>query len=132
MNAESELRTASFISGNMIDLGEGHSIAIYERNGECHVAEFREGCGSLEYASSWFRFQAGALRWGKGRAALQSSMPLNPEMLEKIERLHAVSDARQARLLAVPVSVAAAARRYWINAISRLRGRAARISQPLG
>ena len=132
MNAESEVRTAPSINGHMIALGVGHSIAIYERNGEFHVAEFRDGRGSLEYAGSWFRFHAEALRCRKGRAALQSSMPLNPEMLEKIERLHAASDARQARMLALPRSVAAAARRYWINAISRLRGRAARISQTLG
>ena len=132
MNAESEVRTAPSINGHMIALGAGHLIAIYHRNGECHVAEFRDGYGSLEYASSWFRFQAGALRWGKGLAALQSSMPLSPEMLEEIERLHAASDARQARMLALPGSIAAAARRYWNNVISRLRGRTARTSQTLG
>lgn len=129
MNTESEVRTAPSINGHMIALGAGHSIAIYERNGECHVAEFRGGCGSLEYASSWFRLHAGAMRWN---AALRSSMPLNPEMLEKIERLHAASDAPQAKMLAVLGSVAAAARRNWINAISRLRGRTARVSQTLG
>jgi hypothetical protein len=132
MNAESKPRTAPSIYGHMITLGVDHSIAIYERNGECYVAEFRDGYGSLEDASSWFRFRAGVLRWGQGRAALQSSIPLNSEMLEQIERLHAASDARQARMLAVPASVAAAARRYWSNAMSRLRGRTARISQTLG
>jgi hypothetical protein len=132
MNAESKPRTAPSIYGHMITLGVDHSIAIYVRNGECCVAEFRDGCGSLEDASSWFRFHAGVLRWGQGRTALQSSMPLNSEMLEQIERLHAASDARQARMLAVPASVAAAARRYWSNAMSRLRGRTARISQTLG
>jgi len=131
MNAESKPRTAPSIYGHMITLGVDHSIAIYERNGECYVAEFRDGYGSLEDASSWFRFRAGVLRWGQGRAALQSSIPLNSEMLEQIERLHAASDARQARMLAVPASVAAAARRYWSNAMSHLRGRTAR-SQTLG
>jgi hypothetical protein len=132
MNAQSQVNIAPSISGNTIVLGAGHSIAIYERNGECYVAEFRDGCGSLEDASSWFRFHAGVLRWGQGRTALQSSMPLNSEMLEKIERLHAANDACQARMLAVSGSVAAAARRYWISAISQLRGHAARISQTLG
>ena len=132
MNAESKVRTAPSINGHVIALGAEHSIAIYERNRECYVAEFRDGGGTLEYAGSWFRFNAGALRSLKGRAALQSSMPLTPEILEKIDRLHAESDARQARMLAVPRSVAAAARRYWINAISRLRGRAVRISRTLG
>ena len=64
MNAESKPRTAPSIYGHMITLGVDHSIAIYERNGECYVAEFRDGCGSLEDASSWFRFHAGVLRWG--------------------------------------------------------------------
>jgi hypothetical protein len=59
-------------------------------------------------------------------------MPLTPEILEKIERLHAESEARQERVLAVPRGVVAVARRCWINVISRLRGRAARISQTFG
>ena len=112
MNAESKVRTAPSISGHMIALGAGHSIAIYERNRECYVAEFRDGGGSLEYAGSWFRSNAGALRCLRGRTALQSFMPLSPEMLHKIERLHCASDARQERMLAVPRTLAAAARRF--------------------
>ena len=126
MNAESLRSTAPAINGNMIDLGAGHSIAIYERNRESYVAEFRDGGGRLEYAGSWFRFHAGALRSLKGRAALQSSMPLTPQIVERIEQLHAASDARQDRILAVPRTVASAARRCWINVMSRLRGRPAK------
>ena len=131
MNAESQVHIAPSISGNTIVLGTGHSIAIYERNGEGFVAEFRDGHGSLEYAGSWFRFHAGALRCSKGRAALQSSMPLTPEVLERIERLHAASEARQKRMLAVPRNVAAAALRYWASMMSRLRG-GTKISQTIG
>jgi len=132
VNAESEVRTAPLINGHMIALGDGHSIAIYERNGERYVAEFRDGCGSLEYADLWFRLHAGVLRWGKGRAALQSSMPLNPEMLEKIDHLHAECEARQERMLAVPRTVAAAAQRYCISAMARLRGAASKMGQTPG
>jgi hypothetical protein len=132
MNAESKARTAPSINGHTIVLGAGHSIAIYERNRECYVAEFRDGRGRLEYAGSWFRFNAGALRCYSGRAALRSSVPLSPEIVEKIERLHAASEARQERMLALPRTVAAAARRYWINVVSRLRRRAARISRTFG
>jgi len=73
----------------MIDLGTGHTIAIYKRNGVCWVAEFRDGRGERDYAGSWFRFHAGGLRYchNRRRAALESSTPLTPEMLEKIERL---------------------------------------------
>ena len=132
MNAESKPRTAPSINGHMITLGVGHSIAIYERNRECYVAEFRDGGASLEYAGSWFRFHAGALRCYSGRAALQSFMPLPPEIREKLERLHAESEARQERVLAVPRTVIATARRYCINVISRLRGRAAKVSRTFG
>jgi hypothetical protein len=132
MNAESKSRTAPSINGHMIALGAGHSIAIHERNGEGFVAEFRDGHGELAYAGSWFRFNAGALRCLRGRAALRCYTPLTAEMLQKIERLHAESEARQERTLAVPRTVAAAGRRYWINVISRLRGHAAKISQSFG
>ena len=132
MNPESNVRAAPLINGHLIALDAGHSIAIYERNGEGFVAEFRDGHASLEYAGSWFRFNSGVLRCLRGRTALEFSMPLTPKMLQKIERLHAESEARQKRMLAVPRTVAAAARRYWINVISRLRGRAAKISQTFG
>jgi len=132
MNTEAKPRAASSINGHMITLGAGHSIAIYERNRECYVAEFRDGGASLEYAGSWFRFHAGALRCYSGRAALQSSMPLTPELLEKLERLHAESEARQERMMAVPRTIVAAARRYCINVISRRRGRAAKVSRTFG
>jgi hypothetical protein len=131
MNAESKVRTAPSINGHMIDLGTGHALAIYERNGVGWVAEFCDGRCTLEYAGSWFRFNAGALRCAKGRAALRLSMPLTPEALQNIERLHAESEARQERMLVVPRALAAAARRWAIGVMSRLRGRAAKISQTL-
>jgi hypothetical protein len=130
---ESKVRTASSINGHMIALRPGHSIAIYERDRECYVAEFRDGRSELVPAGSWFRFNAGGLRYcHNGRAALQFSAPLTREMLQKIERLHDESDARQQRMLAMPRTAVAAARRYWINVISRLRGCAATISQTFG
>lgn len=130
MNAEANVGSAPSVNGHMIVLGPKHSIAIYERNRECYVAEFRDGRGSLEYASSWFRFHAGMLRCYTGRGFLRSSMPLSPDVLEKIERLHDASDARQARMLAVPRSIAATVQR-WISIMSRLRG-ASKISQTIG
>jgi len=84
MNAESPMRTAPSINGHMIHLGVGHSIAIYERNGVRWVAEFRDGCGELAHADLWFRSYAGGLRYCHNRrAALQSSIPLTAEVLEK-------------------------------------------------
>jgi hypothetical protein len=131
MNAQSNTRTAPSINGHMIALGTGHSIAIYERNGDGYVAEFRDGRVELMHAGTWFRFHAGGLRYCHNRrTAFQSSMPLTPEMLEKIERLHRESDARRAMMLAVPRNAATAVQQFCINVISRLRGRASKISPP--
>jgi len=133
MNAESKPQNASSIYGHMIILGVGHSIAIYERNRECYVAEFREGGARLEYAGSWFRFHSGGLRYCHNRRTdLLSSAPMTPEILEKIERLHAVSDAREERVLAAPRIFSAAVRRYCTSLISTLRGRAAKMSRTFG
>jgi hypothetical protein len=133
MNTESKARTSPSINGHMIDLGAGRAIAIYERNGNCWVAEFRDGRGELHYAATWFRFHAGGLRYcHTRRAGLQSSAPLTPEMLDKIERLHRENETRRESVPAVPRTVAAAARRYWINVMSRLRGSAAKTSQTFG
>lgn len=130
MNAESQVRTAPSISGHMIDLGAGHSMAIYERNGVCWVAEFRDGRGEFTSAGSWFRLDAGRLRYR--RTTLWSVTPLTAEMLKSIERLHRDSEAREERMLAVPRTVAAAAQRCCISIMSRLRGGAAKISQTIG
>lgn len=130
MKRESEVRATPSINGNMIDLGNGYVIAIYERNGVCWVAELHDGRGEFDYAGSWFRFYAGRLR--AARAALKSPTPLTPEMLEKIERLHRASEARERRMLDLPRVVAKAAQRWAMSVMSRLRGRESKISQTLG
>lgn len=133
MNAESEARSTPSIEGYMIALDAGQSIAIYERNGESYVADFRHGFEGFEYAHTWFRFHAQALRYCRSRRAVDhSSMPLGPEMLQKIERLHAESEARQETMLALPRTAAAGARYYWTNVIARLRRLAANTSQTFG
>jgi hypothetical protein len=130
MNTESKASNAPSINGHTIALGAERSIAIYDRNGVWWVAEFCNGRGRLEYANSWFRFYAGGLRnCHNGRASLKFSTPLTPEMLDKIERLHAESDARQQRMLAAPGIVVAAARRWAISLMSHLHGRESKIGQ---
>ena len=129
MNTESKARATPSIIGNMIDLGTGETIAIYERNGVCWVAEFRDGHGALDYAG-WFRFYAGHLR--AAHVARKVPTPLTPEMLERIERLHSESEAQQERMLAVPRAIATAAQSYLSSVMSRLRGRASKPSQTLG
>jgi hypothetical protein len=129
MNTQSKAHAAPSIEGHMISLGAGHSIAIHERNGEGFVAEFRDGRAELMHAGNWFRFHAGGLRYCHNRrTAFQSSMPLTPEMLEKIERLHRESEARQAMMLAVPRNAARTVQEFCIGVMSRLRGRAASVN----
>jgi hypothetical protein len=127
VKADAKVTATPSINGNMIDLGTGYVIAIYERNGVCWVAEFYDGRGEFDDAGAWFRFYAGRLR--AARVALKSPTPLTPEMLEKIERLHRESEAREERILAVPRMVAAAAQRWAISLMSQLRGRESKIGQ---
>jgi len=131
VNTESILNATPSINGHMMDLDGGHIIAVYQRDGVCWVAEFRDGRGELHDAAVWFRFHAGALRYCHNRrlAALKSTVPLIPEMLEKIERLHRASEAREERILAVPRTVAAAAQRWAFGLMSHRRGRESKIGQ---
>jgi hypothetical protein len=132
MNAKSKVRTAPSINGHMIALGAGHSIAIHERNGQGFVAEFRDGRGELSYAGSWFRFNAGALRCLRGRAALRCYTPLTAEMLQDIERLHAEREARQGRMRAVGGNVAAIVKRCLLGLVPWTRRVAPRTSGTVG
>ena len=118
---ESKVRNAPSISGHVIPLGPAHSIAVYERDGEHYVAEFRDGRGSLENAVAWFSFNARTLRC-EGRDGLESTRDLDAETLHKIERLHAEDEARQEAMLAVPRRLAAALQDYVAGMVSRLRG----------
>jgi hypothetical protein len=78
------------ISGNVIHVDDDQSVAIYQRDGVCWVADFHCGAGQLVDAASWFRFHAGVLRYSHGRraAALESMAPISPQLAEQIERLH--------------------------------------------
>lgn len=80
----------SAISGHVIHVSDGHSVAIYQRNGVCWVADFQWGAGQLVDAASWFRFHAGVLRYSHRRRAeaLETMTPISPELAEQLERLH--------------------------------------------
>ena len=90
---------ATAIVGNVIDLGEGRSAAIYRRDGSSWVAEFQGGRGRLVDVPGWFRARGGALRHGRGgRAALETMVPITPELSEQIERLHRPTSAGDTRV----------------------------------
>ena len=130
MNANSRVCTAPSINGHMIDLSAGHSIAIYERNGLCWVAEFRDGHGEFTYANTWLRGYAGGLwQCRHRRATLESSMPLSAAMLAKIERLHAEHEAGQERMLGVLRNLATTVKRCVLSLKSWARGVASKTSR---
>lgn len=111
------------IDGHMAVLGPAHSIAIYERNGDHYVAEFRDGWGEFTEANSWFHLNAAALRYRRALEPVPFSEPLDAGTFRRIERLHAESDARQERMPALPRGLAARARDCLASLLSRLRGR---------
>jgi hypothetical protein len=124
---------ASSTRGHMIDLGAGHAIAIYERDGVSRVAEFREGRGETMPAGAWFRFHGALLRhWHDEGAGVRCSGPLTAQMVEAIERLHVEREERRRGLLTVLGTVAAAARRWWTGATSGSAiGRSVRATVPV-
>lgn len=97
------------ISGNVIHLGEGRRVAIYQRDGVCWVADFQGSTGQLVDAASWFRFHAGVLRYshGRRRAALDAMTPISPELAAQIQLLHRSRNAAPERPKSFLASVVA-------------------------
>ena len=93
MTIKLESRVPHQIQGQMLRLGEHHSVAIYLRDGAIWVADFVDGHGELVDANTWFRFNCGALAnsHARRRMALESATPISPELAERIEALHAAS-----------------------------------------
>jgi len=112
------------VTGNTMQLGERHSIAIYQRDGRCWVAEFREGRGELIDAYSWFRADLGALRYSHGRrmAALATVQPMTQDVIEKVENLHRQAARRDTTILPMFVSVISTAWRRCGELATRIRG----------
>lgn len=78
------------IQGQLLRLSTHHTVAIYLRQGSLWVADFIDGHGQLVDANTWFRFNCGSLANSHAlrRMALESAIPLSPELIAAIERLH--------------------------------------------
>ena len=118
------------VEGHLLRSREGHEVAFYKRKGDCYVAEFRDGRAEFMYAAAWFRLYGGGLRYCRDSDAAVT--PLAPEMAEAIERLHRVSEACDERMLTVLGTIATAAQRCWISAMSRLRGPVSKSAKTAG
>jgi|SRR5450631_452124 hypothetical protein len=133
MNTHLKNSPPSAVNGRLLRWGERHAVAIYTRDGVCWVAEFRDGCGELIDATTFFHFHAGTLRHADGRraAALESATALTQELLEKIEGLHRQADARHSRRVGARAAFLVPLQRYCSDMASRIRGLASKRTQGL-
>ena len=78
------------IQGQVLRLSTHHTVAIYLRAGSLWVADFIDGQGQLVDANTWFRFNCGSLANSHAlrRMTLESAIPLSPDLVAAIERLH--------------------------------------------
>ncbi len=133
MNTHLEGSLPHRIAGRLLQMGERHAVATYTRDGALWVAEFRDGGSELHDPATFFHFHAGPLRYSSRRraAALESSIALTPEVLERIERLHQQFEACDATMLDACVGVLASLKRCYRNLTLRIQGRMARSEEPL-
>jgi hypothetical protein len=134
MNMQRERPPFSTISGTMVQLGARDLIAIYRWDDLSWVAHFRDGCGELSDASTWFRVHAGWLRSCRvgSMAALETITTLTPEMIEKIGGLHRQTEAQQARRAGASLAAIAAFGRACGEAASTLHGWSVRLIHRAG
>jgi hypothetical protein len=97
MESKSELRRSGRIQGQMLRLSEHHAVAIYLWDGAMWIADFVDGQGALVDANTWFRFHCGTLANSHAlrRMALESAIPISPELSQRIEALHIEAVARE-------------------------------------
>ncbi len=81
---------ARSIQGQLLRQSERREVAIFLRDGALWVADFIDGQGQLIDATTWFRFNCGALSTShaRRRMVLESAVPLSEALVAKIERLH--------------------------------------------
>ena len=134
MDVRSDKPPFSTISGTSVRLNERDTIAIYRWDGLSWVAHFRDGCGELEDAATWFKVHASLLRSCRvgSIAALETVELLTPEMISKIARLHRRRDAEQAARAQARGDMAADFRRTLARWGARLHGWRARLVRRAG
>ncbi len=78
------------IQGQVLRHSERREVAIFLHDGALWVADFIDGEGELIEATTWFRFNCGALAsaHARRRMVLESAVPLSSELVGRIRRLH--------------------------------------------
>ena len=90
----------SGIQGQVLRMSQRREAAIYLRKGTLWVADFIDGDGEIVEATTWFRFNCGALSayHARRRMVRESAIPLSSELVNRIETLH--RPTRQRRTIA--------------------------------
>jgi hypothetical protein len=90
LNFDSEPGFARSVQGQLLRKSERREVAIFLRHGALWVADFVDGEGKLIDATTWFRFNCGALSspHAQRRMVLESAIPLSPELIVRIGCLH--------------------------------------------
>ncbi len=80
----------SGIQGQVLRMSRRREAAIYLRKGTLWVADFIDGDGEIVEATTWFRFNCGALSayHARRRMVRESAIPLSAELVDRIETLH--------------------------------------------
>lgn len=78
------------LQGQLLRRSNRREAAIFLRNGQLWVADFIDGDGQIVDAVTWFRFHCAghSSLQAQRRMVRESGMPLSPELVERIERLH--------------------------------------------
>lgn len=113
MNIDSKPGLATSIQGQLLRQSERREVAIFLRDGALWVADFIDGEGKLIDATTWFRFNCGALSspHARRRMVLESAIPLSPELVARIGRLHGPATMRTRGALGWLLEVMAAHQR---------------------
>jgi hypothetical protein len=82
------------IVGQVLRRGREHEVALYLRNGEAWIADFVGTEGALVDVATWLRFNCAGARSELARARMvrECALPLLPDLVERIEALHALAD----------------------------------------
>ena len=77
------------LQGQLLRRSERREVAIFLRDGALWVADFIDGNGQLIDATTWFRFNCGALSSSHARHRMlhESAIPLSEELVQRIEGL---------------------------------------------
>ena len=97
LNIDLEPGFSRSIQGQLLRQSERREVAIFLRDGALWIADFIDGEGKLINATTWFRFNCGALSspHARRRMVLESAVPLSPELVARIERLHGSAKMRE-------------------------------------